>query len=216
MKTLGRLNDQMQGLPPWPYIEVIEGGHELVVHGRHISYRRYAVVRYLLRIAVLIAFYYVFKERIAERKIIPGFIEAVIMYFVPFIILWTLLPIPKWVCWLLFRTHTKVSFTPEFVTVSGRKYSATAGETIRFGAFAPVLKDRQVQKEQNHRQALYLLNFQKIQMIYGLREVDITTIDDETLARQFVVILQQAYEISRGLGSNAKDDAGTFADFPAE
>lgn len=206
----------MQGLPPWPYIEIIEGGGKLLVHGKHISYGRYVMVRYMVRLAALIALYYLFKERIAERKILPGFMEAVIMYFMPFIILWTWLPIPKWVCWLLFRTHTKVIFTPEFIGIRGRKYSATAAEKIQFGAFAPVLKDRDVQRVQNHRQALYLLRFQKIQMIYGLREVDITSIDDESCARSFALMLQQAYDISRGLGSDAKDEAGTFADSPAE
>lgn len=216
MKKIGRLNDQMQELPPWPFIDVMPGGRELVVHGRHISYGRYATVRYVLRIAALIGLYYLFKERIEERKIIPGFMEAVIMYFVPFIILWTLLPIPKWVCWLLFRTHTKVSFTPEFVTVRGRKFEATKGVDIRFVAFETVLKERDVQREQNHRQARYLLRFQRLQMIYGLNPVDITSIDDEDLARNFTTMLQQAYFFSRDLSGAADDEAGNDGDPPAE
>jgi hypothetical protein len=191
-----RLNDEMPELPDWPFIDVMEGG-SLVVHGRHISYGRYVAVRYLLRIVMLAGFYYVGREAIEERKIIPGLIEAVLMYFVPTIILWTLLPFPKWVCWLVFRTHTKVRFTAEAVIIGGKAFPANAGVEIRFGAFEPVLKDRDVQREQNHRKALYLLRFQKIQMIYGLRVVDIATIDDEYRAQQFAVMLQQAYFISR-------------------
>lgn len=206
----------MAGLPPWPYIEVIAGGRELVVHGRHISYGRYVATRYVLRIAALVAFYYLAKDRIEEHKIIPGFFEAVIMYFVPFIILWSLLPIPRWVCWLLFRTHTKVSFTPEFVTVRGRKYSTREGVEIRFVAFETVLKERHLRREQNAQKAAYLAGFQKVQMIYGLAPVDITSVEDEEHARSFTVMLQQAYAISQGLGKETQDDAGGFGDLPAE
>lgn len=155
------------------------------------------IARYLLRIAALAYFYYIGKAAILERKIIPGFIEVVIAHFVPFIIVTTLLPIPKWLCRLFLRKHTKVEFTREAVIIKGRAFSTTRDVEIRFGAFEPVLKDRDVQREQNHRQALYLLRFQKIQMIYGLKVVDITSIDDEYLARQFAVMLQQAYFISR-------------------
>ncbi len=206
----------MPGLPPWPYIEVIEGGRELVVHGRHISYGRYVATRYVLRIAALVAFYYLAKDRIEEHKIIPGFFEAVIMYFVPFIILWSLLPIPRWVCWLLFCKHTKVSFTPDFVTVRGRKYSTREGVDIRFVAFDTVLKERHLRREQNAQKAAYLLGFQKVQMIYGLAPVDITSVEDEERARSFTTMLQQAYAISQGLGDETQDDAGGFGDFPAE
>lgn len=206
----------MPELPGWPFIEVMPGGRELVVHGRHISYRRYAMVRSLLRIAALVYFYYVGKEAIEERKIIPGLIEVVIAHFLPFIILWTLLPIPKWICGLFFRTQTKVRFTPKAIIIGRRPFPTNTGVDIRFGAFEPVMHDRDVQRVQNPRVALYLLRFQKIQMVYGLRVVDIATIDNEALAQQFVVILQQTYLISLQMSADAIKEAGVFKDVPAE
>ena len=192
-----RLNAQMPTLPVWPYIEADSERNELVVHGRHVSYGRYVAARYLLWIAALVYFYYVGKEAIEERKIFPGLVEAVIVHFAPYIILINLLPIPKWICWLLFRTHTKVHFTPEFITVRGMQFPATSDVDIRFGAFQTVLQDRDVQREQNHRQARYLLRFKRIDMVYGLRVVDIATIDNEERAEQFAVALQVAYAMSR-------------------
>jgi hypothetical protein len=116
----------------------------------------------------------------------------------------------KLICQLFFKKWTVVRFTPTRVMIGNKAYDIANGVAIQFRANRPHMKETQYKALERHlaagtlgRPAALRLQFRKVEMIYGARIVDITSIEDPDRAQQFAIALQAAYELATSRQTNS-------------
>lgn len=190
-----KLNEHIPGLPEWPAIERAKEENEYIVGGKHVSYGRYMLAQWILRLAAFAGFIILGKWAFKTYQLQEA-LMVLLLSFVPYIIIVSVLPLAKWLCLFLFPRDTRIRFTPQHVTINGKKYSLASNVTVQFRANRPRLSPSDCNQTDQKKHVAYLLGFRKLEMVYGARIVCITTIDNPDRAEQFTIALQAAYILS--------------------
>jgi hypothetical protein len=203
-----KLNDQIPGLPEWPHISKT-GLNEYCVEAKHISYGRYILARWILRLAATGYFILLARHEFSYYDVYHWQWPAsiVTIYFVAYSLILALFPLQRWICWLFLRLHTRVIFSQHNIVVNNQRYELTSDINLQFRANQALLSPEDCRREQP-RQATYLLRFRLVEMIYEMRVVPIASFEGEKWANQFVVALQYAYRQSQAQKPN---DQGKLA-----
>ncbi len=116
----------------------------------------------------------------------------------------------KLICQLFFKKWTVVRFTATKIMIGNKAFAIANGVAIQFRANRPHMKETQYKALERNlaagrlgRAAALRLQFRKVEMIYGARIVDITSIEDPDRAQQFALALQAAYELATSRQTNA-------------
>jgi hypothetical protein len=190
-----RLNDTIPGLPDWP--DIVEAGdNEYVVEARHVSFRRYLLARWIVRLAALAYFCFLIRFEFRHQAHWQTAATVVLAQFVAFAVLVTVFPVARWLCWLVLRRRTRVRFARSAVLIDGREYDLTANVAVQFRASRPPRAEREYAGE-HAAQTHYLVRFRIVEMVYGLDIVPIATVEYEDRAEQFAIALRWTYDYSR-------------------
>ena len=184
-------------LPSWPSIDYCAENGECVVHGKHVSYERFIFARFLL--------WFIRPAYLFGAACIGSLFEIPFRGFLVFLGLFIIFAFTigrrkagKWLCMLLFPKETRIEFTRDKIIVDGKTYENIPD--IQFRSYRAHLPD-----EKFERMQLALskgatmagidqkLKYRKIEMVYGLRLIPITSIENQDLADQFSVVLTLAY-----------------------
>lgn len=188
-----KLNKRMPGLPQWP--EIHQEPDCYYVIGKHSTYWRYVAAQalvILLLLAGLILPWVVLKgEKDAAPTALTISAVSVVIALIPLT--------PRLLCRTFFPCLTRVKFTPQNVRIGWKNYQIRPDTPIQFRAQRTAmseLKAKRLEREAlAQRESLhssYRLRFRRVEMIYGLQIVPITTVADEIRAEQFSVALQAA------------------------
>lgn len=203
-----KLNKRIPGLPNWPVIKLNESKNEYVVAGRHVSYGRYILAQWLMRL-VTVGYIYI-AWRVAARApeagdvmlafLTLGFLYLLVICFIP---------TPRLLCWLFFPRMGCVRFRKGEISFNFRKYEVLPTLGIQFRATPMPVSDekRHRYEARRHkgllkREAAHELNFFNVEMIYGSRVVPVTSIGNERKAEQYSVALQAGYELAKAHEQN--------------
>jgi hypothetical protein len=195
---VNRLNDRIPGLPEWPTLAET-ANDEFIVEGKHISFQRYLLARWILRLAAVGYFFLIGLGAFHKSEHWQYAAMIVLAHFMGYVVLLTLFPLQRWFCWLVLRRTTRVGFSPQHIVIANKTYHLTPNLDVQFRASHMPLSERDCARE-HPRQATYLLRFRIVEMVYGLRIVPITTVEYERSAEQFAVVLQFAYTLSKTPG----------------
>ena len=198
-----KLNNRIPTLPKWPALRYDEAKQEYSVSCKHVSYRRYMFARFFaVFVSVgyfLWSFWFSFKDPEAED---PLYTFAFL--FGPFFLFASIFPLARTLCRLFFPCRMHVQFKPVTIILNGKAYDVGAGPTIQFRASRPYLPQahyegmkRMLERGMLTSGAAYKLNFIKVEMLYGARLVEVTSIAFPERAEQIALTLQAAYEMSR-------------------
>ena len=187
------LNRQVDGLPSWPKI-IKRGAGTFSVEGWHISYGRFIAFLWFFRIGSLVGFYFLAKHLFDPRQAFWS-IMYVLGSLIAYLLLTSIMPVARWLCWLLFRCHTRVVLTPRKIVVGRLWRNLSEPVHIQFRASQPRATDGD--RGRFVRYASYLSRFRVVEMIYGLEIIPIASMADEHRAARFAVALQYAYGLAR-------------------
>jgi len=109
-------------------------------------------------------------------------VMIVFFQFMVYMLIVTVFPVAKWLCWIFLGQRTRVYFDRNRISINGKKFAVQPHIGIQFCAYRMPLAERYVNRE-HPRQADYLIRFRLIEMIYGARVVKITSIDNEEKAK---------------------------------
>lgn len=192
-----KLNKRIPGLPQWPPIH--EERDHYVVIAKHVTYWRFFSAQLLLPFVVLAAFilpFVVFDEKSDFRGV--GFVAAIVFMFLavfPFTL--------RILCRLIFPRLTVVRFDRSNVKIGSLAYEILPNVAIQFRAQRPAMSELKLKKleqqalsEREVPHSSWRMRFRRVEMIYGMQIVPITTVADETRAEQFAVALQAALSLA--------------------
>ncbi len=192
-----KLNHKDSGLPVWPDIRRDDKNGWFEVSGKHVSYRRYLLAQWLIRLVLILPWMLlllIFKD---DQSLA---VQGTFVLGIPFFIIagiFMMIPLPRIIARLLFPRFTRVRFTPERIWINGKTYDAPSNMDIQFRAQRPALPQHKfnriagllhAQRAPKHESEK--LKYRVIEMVYGLRLIPLTTVADEDRAAQFAVALQ--------------------------
>lgn len=195
------LNEQIPGLPVWPYIWTSDE-REYVVHGRHTTYQGYIQAKWAY-IALIIA------GGCAMWKVAPFVVTQVGDYalvaggYSLLCILGFVFSAPRRMAYHWFGADLPVRIVPEGVYLRGRFYDCRSGVLVQFRSSRPYLSEQEQQQLMDRCKGKpgplerHEFEFRQIEMIHGDRVVYITSVDDIDKAAQYARALQRAFEFSR-------------------
>lgn len=210
-----KLNDQIAGLPEWPVIERDEATSEYRVRARHLSYGQYLKAKngFSWTAGALMLGGLLFG--ISTEGGSPERALSIWSFVVGMFVAWFVaFDEGKRIARLLFKTETVVRFSPQSVVINGTVFDVQKVASIQFISSRPALSEERIAKlqaKERERNApgafAYDMRYRRIEMLYGLRAVTITSVEDQDKAAQFVLALQSAYELSRaaGVGPSTKN-----------
>lgn len=197
-----KLNESIPGLPKWPVIEFDEKANECVVRAPHISYPRYRIAMWISNLLYLS--YLVVAAKIAFQQPTGALAFAVgFKLFILFSIYMIFVRTPRVLARFIFPKRTVVRFRADEFWIDDKKFSLHPGLTIQFRSWEPAASPERLEElweiKSSKKKKLdwdreLELKFYKVEMVYGARIENITSLFDEKRAQQFAVALQQGLE----------------------
>ena len=195
-----RLNEKLPGLPSWPPIDFIKERDEYIVGGPHLSYRAYNRGRRTIGAIVFVALFASFGIGFTVSLGLGTVLVLLCFASMPILGIFSLF---KFMCERLFSTDIQIRFKRGTISFNGQNFENAADIPVQFRAQRSPLTDEEINNNNElHRQGklpksrAYDYKFRKVEMIYGSRLVDITSLADEDRAQQFALALQIGYDLA--------------------
>ncbi len=194
-----KVNEKIAGLPKWPAIYYDREKDHFAVEAAHVSYGRFTCMKWVIGIALLLLFIFPGVVKLPDE-----FLGAYYFSFGSLAVLCAALPSARILCRVAFPQKTKILFTPKEIIIGPKSFDITKVANVQFQAERPALSEDKfslVQKNAQQQNATlytsYPLKFRRLEMIYGLELVHITTVADRYRAQQFAIVLQEALRLVR-------------------
>lgn len=198
-----KLNEKIPGLPKWPPIEFQKRTNEYLVRVNHVSYGGFKAAIWLRRLLTLAYFAFAVTFCLGLENRVQGFFCFLLVFFLPYAIAVSVLPIPRILCGAFFPQRTESRFRVDQFSINGKSYKVVPGVTIQFRALdraASASRQNGIRNQLSSRRKFpdleHELEFTKVDMIYGSRVVTVATIADQSRAEQLAIGLQTALELA--------------------